>query len=535
MSRRSILIAASLGLVSASTAIAAMAPTRRFAVIVAENQPRSPNLPPLRFADDDALRYASWFEALGAEVRVLVVADADTQRRHPRAVSAARPPTLEALRDAMRATNAGIDAAHAEGADVDLYFVFSGHGEVGDDGEGRIHLRDATLGRRAFFAEVVAKSRADFNHLIIDACHASALVLRRGAAPANGYRADDYGNLIGNYLDRADLAAHPNTGALLATSRDQETHEWGVFGAGIFSHELRSGMTGPADTNGDGAIEYSEIAAFIASANVAMRARAGASSVVVRPPALDLHRPLVDLVTGPARFLTLPRAFEGRGWLEDATGERYADFHASAESATLFALLIDGGYYLHRGDDEAQIAANTAGTIDGDGLVWNRRTLDRRGAIDDDFRQSLFGVPFGPSFYQGYVAQSGSLPAVPVRAGFELPGVADEVPAEGRETRFGVWPYAAVGISAAAGLGAIWLGLEARRELDVFERHVARNGVDDPAQRDRIARMRDGSNTLTSLAAMGVGVSLTLFLLDKPVGAPRVVATQDSLHLVGQF
>lgn len=502
------------------TGVAHAGTVRRFALVVAENRPlpEAKDLATLRYADDDGARYWSLFRAAGAQVTLLAVLDADTQRHHPTAAAAARAPTRANLARAVETLNQEMQAARDSGDQVDFYFVFAGHGEVGPNGEGRIHLRDGFLTRREFVREVIAPSRADYNHVIMDACHASALVFRRGGED-DGYRAEDYSEAIGRYLDDEDLDSYPNTGVLLASSATREAHEWEVFRAGVFSHEVRSGLVGAADINGDGLIEYVELAAFVAAANLGISSPQARPDVVTRPPPVNRHRPLFDVATGPQHFLKLPRDFRGRAWLEDDRGERYADFHAAGEAPLVLALAPATAYYLRRETDEAPIAIAAAGTIDGAGLAWRPKTVGVRGAVHDAFQRQLYGVPFGPGFFQGYVASTGELGARVQRDGVPLPGVIEEVE-PGR--RFGPWPYVTAGFALAAGAGAVWLGLAADADVESFEKKLDRTGLDDPSLRARVDQQRTWSNVLAGTAGVAAAAAITLFILDGPSDAPAL-------------
>ncbi|MEZ4474805.1 MAG: caspase family protein [bacterium] len=381
-------------------ATASHAAGRRFALIVAENRPFSGDLAPLRYADDDGVRYRRLFELLEAETELLTVLDDETQHRYPAEARTTRPPTRAALEEALGRLNAKMEKARAAGDTAEFYFVFAGHGQVGPDGEGFIHLRDGVLTRSELLHRVVGASKADFNHLILDACHASAMVFKRGEAE---HRPEDYRALIGQYLAAGDLDAWPNTGVLLAASKDEETHEWEPFRAGVFSHEVRSGLLGAADTNGDGYIEYTELGAYVAAANLSISVAAARPQVVARPPAADRHRALSDITDGPQHFLSLPKDFRGRAWLEDERGDRYADFNAAGDAPVVIAL-ADTRYYLRRPDEEAIVALDRPGTLTA--LTWRPRSMAQRGAVDDAFRRELFGVGFGPGFYQGFVSRA---------------------------------------------------------------------------------------------------------------------------------
>ena len=94
----------------------------------------------------------------------------------------------------------------------------------------------------------------------------------------------------------------------------------------MFSHEVRSGLYGAADADGDGRVSYPEIAAFVARANAAIAAERFRPQVYARAPRdgdvlLDLRASRgsglrLEGPTGAAHHL-----------LEDAHGVRLLDFH----------------------------------------------------------------------------------------------------------------------------------------------------------------------------------------------------------------
>ena len=95
----------------ASAAEAAGQP--RYALVIGNNRPplARADLPSLRYADDDAVRYQELFLRLGAQTHLLTVPDADTQRRHPEVAGRALPPSLEVLRRAVDQVARAADAA----------------------------------------------------------------------------------------------------------------------------------------------------------------------------------------------------------------------------------------------------------------------------------------------------------------------------------------------------------------------------------------------------------------------------------------
>src|SRR5205814_536558 len=98
--------------------------------------------------------------------------------------------------------------------------------------------------------------------------------------------------------------------------------------------------------------------------------------------------------------------------IEDDRGVRYADFNKAPEHSVAIGLLPERDYYVRRGNDEA-VVHRTSGTgvvIPLAGRLWQARTMSARDATSDAFAQKLYTVPYGPSFYQGYVATLGEEP-----------------------------------------------------------------------------------------------------------------------------
>src|SRR5436190_1181687 len=72
---------------------------------------------------------------------------------------------------------------------------------------------------------------------------------------------------VGGFVELEAASRAGRVGYVLSSSVSGESHEWSGFESGVFSHEVRSGLYGAADADGDGRITYSEIAAFVARAN----------------------------------------------------------------------------------------------------------------------------------------------------------------------------------------------------------------------------------------------------------------------------
>lgn len=530
-------------LVSITAALAPLpAVAERFALVVGENEPAADSgLAPLRYADDDALRHAELLRAAGAQVETLVVLDDTTQRRFPGAAAGTRPATLANLRDAMVRLNGKMDAARAGGRIVDFHFVFAGHGEVGPNGEGRMHLRDGALSREALLREVVAASRADYNHLLIDACNAQSLVFSRGAAPKDdGYRTEDYRESISRYLDAQDLRSYPNTGAMLASTSGRESHEWEVFESGIFSHQVRSGLAGAADVNGDGAVEYSELAAWIQAANDGIADDTLRPQIVFQAPMADRNRPVLNYADEGRTYLRMPRTFTGRAWLEDDPGSRYADFNASGEAPVMLALGGAPTYWLRQGDREARIEVSRPGVIEAGGLTWRNRSNQSRGARGDAFERHLFGRSFGLAFYAGFISNAGHVPVV-AHAGGRFPAVVDAGSASQSAGGLGwaeVAPWAAAGVAVVGGGLAAWSAVEASDAESRWTKAYEGQGIDDRDVRGEYDTARRNTWIFGGLGVVAAGTAAALWLTrDDAPDAPAVglPPSAGGLDVFGRF
>ncbi len=218
-------------------------------------------------------------------------------------------------------------------------------------------------------------------------------------------RAGKLKGLLSRFLRNESIGRYPNTGVLLATASSTETHEWSRIEAGLFSHQVRSALAGAADVSRDGAVSYPEVAAYISAANSKVKNRRAALSVFARPPAQNLAEPVVRLrSTRPMHRLRLARALSGHFYLEDRRGARYADFNKSAEVELSLVLVGAGqGYYLRHGQGERRIElGGKPGEITVASLA--SRTIQARGSIAESLERGLYQVPYGPSFYSGYLS-----------------------------------------------------------------------------------------------------------------------------------
>jgi len=394
----------------------AAARTKTYAVVIAENRSLDPGVKPLQFADDDGAKTWELFQLFADRTALFVVLDADTARLHPEAARHAESPERAAIFDKLARFNAEMERDLDHGDEPELFFIYAGHGDVDGNGQGYINLRDAKLTRAELYRDVIAPSKARFVHVVVDACKSYFLVNARGSkkrwvddsvAPEEGAAGDAH---LQAFLEEEQLERHPRAGVIVATSGDQETHEWARYRGGILSHELRSALSGAADVNNDGKIEYSELRAFLAAANARVRNPEARVDVFARAPALDRHRPLVDLrqAAANARYLHFGAGIAGRFFVEDDRGVRVADLNKEPSAA--FDLMVSSrhAYYVRSDDQEAEARMGER-RVDVASLPWHVRAIAARGALDATFRNDLYREPYGRGFYDGFVATSGDL------------------------------------------------------------------------------------------------------------------------------
>jgi hypothetical protein len=356
-----------------------------YALIVGTNRSVDADLKPLRYADDDAVRNQELFRALGARTLLLATLDEETSRLSPQAAAEAQPPTRAYLAKAVSQLAAEIGTARARGVRTSLYLLYAGHGNV-DGQRAYITLEDARLDAAALGREVLDVIKADENHLIVDACYSYFLVGERGPGgerrPMQGFSA------------LSDLGRRSDLGLLLSTSSGTESHEWGAYQAGIFSHEVRSGLYGAADFDGDGRISYAEMAAFLDRANQAIVNEKYRPKIFARAPTGTTQ--LIDLRPGLGRSLAVGQSFPSAHYLvEDSRGVRVLDFHnAQGRALSLVRPGGVGNLYLRRLTDGQELTVPASDQkVELALLAFADARVAERGAAHQAF-SLIFSLPF---------------------------------------------------------------------------------------------------------------------------------------------
>ncbi len=482
-------------------------PPRRYAVVIGNNASLDEGVARLTYADQDAVKFYELFKAAGAHVALLVALDSENQRRFAEAAQVMRAPSRQQLLAALGEIFQQIRADREAGRETHFYFVYSGHGQLGRNHEGYVNLLDARLSRSQLYREVIGPSPATFNHIILDACQAYFLVQRRGAVSD---KEGNYRAVVQDFLASEELAGHPNTGVILAASNESETHEWGRWEAGIFSHELRSALLGAADVDGDGKVTYAEAAAFVDAANAAIDVPRARLRVFYRAPASRPDLPLLDLAAlADSPVVEVGAEHAERFSVEDARGVRIADFHPSREQAVRLALVGQEPFFLRTAAREASIRGRAR--VAASELTFSALSEAGKGSVEESFRRDLFRTPFGLAFYREDVTGRVS-EELRLRSAVDADGGA-------RDSRpLRTWGWAGVGTGAALGAGgAVLYGLAASAYRD-----YQRAGSDSQAEALRATTER---RLLASRVLGGGALGLAV--------AGAVLLVLDSRHAPG--
>lgn len=486
-----------------------------FALIIGSNQSVDTNLAPLRYADDDAARYLDLFRLLGARTYLLTRLDENTKRLHPQAAAEATDPKKASWDTAVAQLSADVKQASERGLETTVYFVYAGHGDV-KDGQGYITLEDLRISGNDL-AATFTKVPATRIHVIADACASYFLAYARG--PGGERRPIEIG------LAPA-LTADARIGLLLSTSSARESHEWDAFQSGVFSHEVRSGLYGAADADGDGQVSYREIAAFVARANASIPNEKYRPDLHARAPkGGDL---LLDLRRANGRRIEVDGKHAGHYFLEDARGVRIADVHnAEGQTLSLLRPAPNGRSYLRRTADDRELVIESRPDVVSVGeLDAKEARVASRGAAHESFN-ALFTLPFGKDIVAAYpeiecaeVSQS-------------LPLYIDKTtlsPRPAWQTPLGV----GVAIAGAALIGSgVFMTFSAAEKHDSVQAgggYYSQTSVEayneTIAERERIAALFyfGGGVTLAASAAILLWPSRTIKKVPAPVQAVRATA-----------
>jgi hypothetical protein len=366
----------------AGTVLATPPKVARFALVIGNNRPSVAGTAELKYADDDAVSTHRMLRDAGVHSLLLVNLDSDSQGLFGEKDAFAAPRASE-LERAFAELEKHMHAERQKGVQSELFFFYSGHGDV-EHGEGFLALEDEKLTRSKLFA-LLSRSPAAHNHVFIDACKSYFLAFDRGPG---GQRRPYQGAMMARLPAQLE-----NTGFVLSTSSDRESHEWERYQGGILSHELRSALRGAADTNLDAHINYAELGAFLASANQGIKNPRFRPDFMVRPPGKNAQK---DVLAWPGERapLTLGETPLGHFYVETGSGERILDAHPTQGQVLKLWPPAERPLFVRKSDGSAEYVLTEQAPVKPVELLPTHQQVASRGAISLAFEQ-LFTVPFG--------------------------------------------------------------------------------------------------------------------------------------------
>jgi len=395
-------LALAAGMLAASAP--AVAGSKTFALVVTNNRSTTLSLPDLQYADDDGARYYRLFRSVADEdsVFLLTTFDRASAAAYPELVGTARPPTRATLEETVASLAVAAAAARQRGDDTTFYFVYAGHGDV-ENGRGYLDLEDGRIDGQFIERVIIERIAASTKHVVLDSCNSFFVMNPR---KPGGRRWATPKDMALGFARR-----HPEVGLFLSTNSDAEVFEWSELESGVFSHEVRSGLSGAADVDRDGEVSYSELAGFVDQANSRIVREVLRPHIYQRGPNGDSTAPLFAPSQASGRRLTLGNE-PARLWIKSDTGERLLDLHKEAGPMTL---VLPGppaqgvSIYVQRQaasqSERPTVDLHEAPVSDSEiRLAELAATQPASSARGDRLFTSLFATPFGPVAYRQYLA-----------------------------------------------------------------------------------------------------------------------------------
>lgn len=371
------------------------------------------DLPTLRFADDDAAAFYEFIMQGADGGHLLTLMDRDTQALYPSLVQIAKSPSLSEVKLAVAEIRQRLEQYKREGHRSVVLVFFSGHGSLDAAGVPELALADGGLTQKVLYDDILQRLPADVVHLLVDACHAEAVVRPRDT---ESQTVNVTANAAHAALVQSTLLRFPSAGAILAAASDGQAHEWDRLRQGVFTYELLSALRGAADVNRDGRVEYSEVYAFLSAANRGIDDPRARLAVVARPPDSDRRAPIIEFsrfATSNLAQLTEIPASAGAVQVDDELGRHLATVHNEPSLSVTLLLPAQRTIYVRAGESEAYFRTEIRQKIAFRGLRFSQSPSRPRGSWDVAIRRGLFASEFGRGYYSGFVDRAPEFVAVP--------------------------------------------------------------------------------------------------------------------------
>lgn len=474
------------------------------------------NLPPpdhqelsrLRYADDDAVRFFELFGPKLTHRTLLASVDGDTQRRHAASAELAVAPTYATLKSTFERYRLEMQRDRARGRVPVVFFTFSGHGASDEQGEPTLTLMDVPLTRARLYDDLLPLLSDGEVHLIVDACRAAGVIGVRGAfdVELEGETEKLAESERSGWIESRSLARFPNVGALVASAADQESHEWSRIESGVFTHEVLSALRGAADANGDLKVAYSEVQAFVASANRDISDPKARPAVLTHLPKNGRDTVLLALEDlTDARLLYGDAGVLGHFHIELENGERLLDANIAPGFRTALAVPQQQGFFVRDEQREAEVTKSSR-HLTLAALDFHRSEVSTRGSVEHSLRDTLWKTAYGPVYYRGFVDSAG-MPGVTF--GGPAPIRQDATTSSSRQSTKRKVAIAAASMGAASLLAfgtSLWLTLGAKHDFDNTDREKRAHQL-----RDRYSRRLTATLLTGGLSAVAAGTTFLLW------------------------
>ena len=387
-----------------------------YAIIIGNNAPplvtsTDENLAKLEYSDDDAVRFYQFFNMFTDNITLLSHLDLETQKQYPEVTSVAKLPYMSELKRAVKKYKQMMLKDIENDNNPIFYLTFSGHGAQNKNGMAFLSLLDGgELTQKVLYKEILKDLPATNGHLFIDACYAGAVIGSRGIfdSEVDGIPVKVSPETKAKIDLTEKLENYPKIGVILATTSEQKAHEWSKIRSGVFTHELLSALTGSADVNGDGKIEYTEVQAFIASANRGIKDPRAIPKVIAYPPSVNIHTPIVALSWfDMAGFISGNPAVLNHFYIELDNGQRYMDAYLNNDYDTIIALPAGNKAFILAGEKEAAVDIKKGETLSFNKIKLTNKKEKSRGSIEVSFEKGFFETPYNSTYYKGYVDSLG--------------------------------------------------------------------------------------------------------------------------------
>ncbi|MBN2525410.1 MAG: caspase family protein [Deltaproteobacteria bacterium] len=514
----------------------AVAKTKAFALVVGNNTaPQESSLDTLKFADDDAVRFYRFFLKFADTAVLMTVPDEKTQARYHGISSIAMIPDLARFQQTFRKITQKMQKARNSGFETVLYITYSGHGAYDESGNAYLTLVSGRVTHQMLF-DAIKKANADYTHLFIDACYAGDMVHSRGpfSKETSGRRVTVPDEMMDSLTDETRTSL-PGLGVLIAASENGMTHEWSAIESGVFTHELLSGLSGPADINLDGRIEYSEIVAFVSVANRNVEDIRGKIRIIGEPPGRNQNAPIVDLATlSNVAYLVGNPSHLGHFHVELDGGERYLDANLGDMMWMHVVLPANRTAYLYVHDKFVAMTPHDDEVIRLKNLEYSGNAFLPKGQLDRALMEGLFSSEYGRRYYTGFI-DSAQLTGVR----FDTPEF--HMPSAGPFDLFGkrrnqrkTAAIVSLSIASVAAATAIVLGaltINAKKDFDNTDYHKPSVDADE-----RYYRYSGAFWGVTGVMVLGTAVGIALMPKKKRVNSHGLsIGESNALSLTCRF